>query len=83
METPLIIAFSVISFLALIPTVIFYTKSHRLKDMRTLRLGRLTIGFLVSVFVLFNGIMGILFSANYNLHSNIILAIIIIELALF
>lgn len=83
METPLIIAFSVISFLALIPTVIFYTKSHRLKDMRTLRLGRLTIGFLASLFVLFNGIMGILFSANYNSHSNIILAIIIIELALF
>lgn len=83
METPFIIIFSVISFLALIPTVIFYTKSHRLKDMRTLRLGRLTIGFLASLFVLFNGIMGILFSANYNSHSNIILAIVIIEVALF
>lgn len=83
METPLIILFSVISFLALIMTVIFYTKSHRLKDMRTLRLGRLTIGFLSSLFVLFNAIMGIIFSANYSYHNNVILAILLIELALF
>ncbi|QPS71266.1 YdcF family protein [Lactococcus garvieae] len=83
METPFIIIFSVISFFALIPTVIFYTKSHRMKDLRTLRLGRLTIGFLASIFVLFNGIMGIIFSANYNYHSNVILVILAIELAIF
>ncbi|HBC90007.1 MAG TPA: hypothetical protein DCZ00_01010 [Lactococcus sp.] len=83
METPLIIVFSVISILALIPTVIFYTKSHRLKDLRTLRLGRLTIGFLASLFVLFNGIMGIIFAANYNYHREVIVVILIIELALF
>ncbi|TXK45323.1 YdcF family protein [Lactococcus sp. dk322] len=77
MDINIIVILSIVSFLVIILAFICKEKTHKLVDIRTLRLGRFVAIFFICLFVLINCIMAILISASYN--SNLVFPLLLIE----